>query len=113
MANPSSVGVDDNYPAVALVKGVGPARITLTIDPDKTYHVFHDKETAAGVASSDELYIMTGITGPTAAAAASKAKLRPGRKVIVGPGITTLYITGGACDCTVTIVPLGTSFGQR
>ena len=112
MANPASVGVDDDYPAVVLADSA--AESSITLDPNKQYMIFHDGEDGTGTAETGTIVFKcdTAAVDTDASEGANKAKLMAERWFYLGPGIATLYFDIAANDCTFTIIPVRNTFGR-
>lgn len=106
MSNPTTmVPAAGAVPTPAVIV-TGVVEVLLTLDPRREYTIAHDGETNGGVADSNNVYLATA-TGVTASSAegANKAKLLPGRTIVVGPGVDTLALKTAAGAPTVTVVP--------
>lgn len=111
MANPTSVGLNDDYGPAILEATTTPASVTL--DGNKQYLLQHNAQDTSGSAVTDD--IMCAVAGATASktSGANKFLLISGTPIFIGPGITTLTIDAAANAPTMSVFPLRTTFGRH
>lgn len=104
MANPTSIGVNDPYPAVLLI---GTTKITVDLDPRKEYMIYHDREDDSGSSNVETVYMTFHHPNVDAdqSEGANKAKLIDGRELPIGPGIGRMMLQTASGSVTVTVAP--------
>lgn len=100
MANPTTL---TDKPAV-IDTGTGASSVAL--DPRRAYGLAHDGEDNAGDADLNTVYLaLSASVDADGSEGDDKAKLVPGRALIVGPNVDTLKFQTAAGGPTFTIVP--------
>ena len=112
MANPTSVGVDDNYPAVLEV--VNTATRSVTLNSQRSYFLRHLSVDTGGNATTDTIYLAFAAADVDAdkSEGADKFALVSGGEVVIGPGVSSLKFETEANDPTMTIMPNRKTFGN-